>query len=221
MKSTFSRRQFVKKSAVNAIGLGVVSNVPLIGQAAPKKDIKTQEDEIKTLKVSFVPVRAASWWVNIEDLMWPQKKIVDKIKYRAEAFAKAKIDTAINYGWHIRFDFSNYFGQMMGYHANVCEELHKYGIKFMDHYSCNHVERPRGDAEFRKLHKGNRHHVLLFHDPIAAAHAQYEGHFFYDIGEVDIRDGSRGYARQYQMEAFCHSNPGFLDMAMHVQCSSP
>jgi hypothetical protein len=212
MKSTFSRRQFVKKSAVNAIGLGVVSNVPLIGQAAPKKDIKTQEDEIKTLKVSFVPVRAASWWVNIEDLMWPQKKIVDKIKYRAEAFAKAKIDTAINYGWHIRFDFSNYFGQMMGYHANVCEELHKYGIKFMDHYSCNHVERPRGDAEFRKLHKGNRHHVLLFHDPIAAAHAQYEGHFFNDICEVDIRDGSRGYARQYQMEAFCHNNPGFLDM---------
>ena len=107
----------------------------------------------------------------------PQKKIVDKIKYRAEAFAKAKIDTAINYGWHVRFDFSNYFGQMMGYHANVCEELHKYGIKFMDHYSCNHVERPRGEAEFRKLHKGQRHHVLLFHDEMAAKHAQYERSF--------------------------------------------
>jgi hypothetical protein len=82
----------------------------------------------------------------------------------------------------------------------------------MDHYSCNHVERPRGEAEFKKLMKGQRHHVLLFHDPIAAEYAQYEGHLFKDICEVDLRDGSRGYARQYQMEAFCHNNPGFLDM---------
>jgi hypothetical protein len=133
-------------------------------------------------------------------------------KLNAEAFAKANIDTAINFGFHIRFDFSNYFGQLHGYYANVCEELHKYDIKFMDHYSCNHVERPRGEEEFKKLHKGQRHHILLFHDPIAAEFAQYEGHLFRDICEVDLRDGSRGYARQYQMEVFCHNNPGFLDM---------
>ena len=32
MKSSYSRRQFVKKSAINAIGLGVATNIPLIGQ---------------------------------------------------------------------------------------------------------------------------------------------------------------------------------------------
>jgi hypothetical protein len=163
----------------------------------------------------FIPRRVASWWVTIEDLQWSQKSIRDKIKRRAAAFAEAQIDMVVNYGFHIRFDFSNYFGQLHGLMANACEELHQYGIKFMDHYSCNHVERPKDEADFHKLHQRHRHHVLLFHDPIAAAHAQYEGHLFQDICEVDIRDGSRGYSLQYQMEAFCHNNPNFLDM--HVK----
>lgn len=212
MKSSHSRRHFVKTSTINAIGLGVVSNVPFLGQTLLAQEPKAGINKEVINKLSFVPIRAASWWCNIEDLLWSQKKIVDKIKYRAEAFANAQIDTAINFGFHIRFDFSNYFGQLHGYYANVCEELHKYDIKFMDHYSCNHIERPRGEDEFRKLHKGQRHHILLFHDPIAAEFAQYEGHFFKEICEVDLRDGTRGYARQYQMEVFCHNNPGFLDM---------
>jgi len=82
----------------------------------------------------------------------------------------------------------------------------------MDHYSCNDVTRPRGEVEFKKVHKGHRHHVLLFHDPVAAEYAQYEGHFFKDICQVNLVDGSRGYSKQYQMDTFCHNNPGFLDM---------
>ncbi|MCK5811600.1 MAG: hypothetical protein KAG94_01755 [Clostridiales bacterium] len=160
----------------------------------------------------FIPKKISSWWCTIEDILWSEKKIVDKIKRNAEAFAKADIDTAINFGFHVRFDFSNYFGQLHGYYANVCEELHKYGIRFMDHYSCNHVQRPRNIDEFNKVHKNHRHHVLLFHDQVAAKHAQYEGHYFNDLCEVDLRDGSRGYSKTYQLEVFCHNNPGFLDM---------
>jgi len=212
MKTSSSRRNFVKKSAINAIGIGALSNTPLFGQPLFAQGAKAPMKKDTDNNLPFIPVRVASWWCDIEDLFWPQKKIVDRIKHRAEAFAKAKIDTTINFGFHIRFDFSNYFGQLNSYYANVCEELHKYDIKFIDHYSCNHVERPRGEAEFRKLHKGQRHHVLLFHDPIAAQYAQYEGHLFNDICEVDLRDDRRGYAAQYQMEAFCHNNPGFLDM---------
>ena len=211
MKSSYSRRQFVKKSCINAIGVGVVSNLPFFGNELLAMENRTGINQ-DVNKLAFIPMRSASWWCTLEDLLWSQKKVVDKIKYRAEAFANAGIDTAINFGFHIRFDFSNYFGQLHGYYANVCEELHKHNIRFMDHYSCNHVERPRGEEEFRKLHKGQRHHLLLFHDPIASEFAQYEGHFFKDICEVDLRDGSRGYARQYQMEVFCHNNPGFLDM---------
>lgn len=212
MKPTYTRRNFVKKSAINALGLGVVSNVPLFGQPLLANENKGENNQGEIHKLPFLPMRAASWWCGIEDLLWSEKKIVDKIKRRAAAFAEAKIDTAINFGFHFRFDFADYFGQLNGYYANVCEELHKYDIKFMDHYSCNLVARPRGEAEFKKLHRGQRHVVLLFHDPIAAEHSQYEGHYFKDICEVDLSNGGKGYAKQYQTDLFCHNNPGFLDM---------
>lgn len=216
MKQRNNRREFIKKVSLTGLGLGLVNSFPMAYAEFPEKTLihpgRMNINSSSDPTLTFIPHRTASWWVTIEDLQWSQKSITDKIKRRAAAFAEAKIDTAINYGWHIRFDFSNYFGQLHGYLANVSEELHKYDIKFMDHYSCNHVERPRGDAEFKKLQRGQRHHVLLFHDPIAAEYAQYEGHYFKDICEVDIRDGSRGYSRQYQMETFCHNNPAFLDM---------
>jgi len=203
-----SRRHFVKASAISTIG--IAGSMPALGQIL--FDDNDGMSSGFSGNEAFIPNRVASWWCTLEDLLWPQKKIVDKIKRRAEGFANAKIDTAINFGFHIRFDYSNYFGQLHGYYANVCDELHMRGIQFMDHYSCNHVERPRGESEFRKLHRNHRHHVLLFHDPVAAENASYEGHFFKDICQVDLRDGNRGYAPQYQLEAFCHNNPAFLDM---------
>lgn len=215
-----NRRKFLKQAFISSVGLTMggtsLANVTT-NKSSEKQIILPDVSKFTSASpdIPFVPGRIASWWNTIEDLQWSQKSIRDKIKRRAEAFAEAKIDMAVNYGFHIRFDFSNYFSQLHGYMANVSEELHQYGIKFMDHYSCNHIERPRNEEEFHKLHRSHRHHVLLFHDPIAARHAQYEGHLFQDICEVDIRDGSRGYAAQYQMEAFCHNNPKFLDM--HVK----
>lgn len=214
MSKTFNRRHFLKLSGIGGVGLSSgdkLNNIHgvFLGQNANpiSSPVAVQGPDIP-----FVPRRVASWWNELEDLLWNQKVIRDKIKRRAEGFARAQIDTAVNYGFHIRFDFSNYFGQLHEYFNAVKDELHQYDIKFIEHYSCNHVERPRGKEEFNKLHRNQRHHILLFHDPIAAEHAQYEGHRFQEICEVDLFDGTRGYARQYQMEAFCHNNPGFLDM---------
>lgn len=221
-----NRRDFIRIATLSGAGLGL--HRPVFGVAAQGEGTGTILESAGTGKIPeaagagrilevgsgmpFVPRRAASWWTELEDILWPQKAVVDKIKRRAENFAKARIDTAINFGFHVRFDFSNYFGQLHGYFANVCEELHKYDIRFMEHYSCNHVERPRGEDGLRQLQKTLRHHVLLFHDPVSAPYAQYEGHYFNDICEIDIRDGSRGYEDYYKLEVFCHNNPGFLDM---------
>ncbi|GEP96884.1 hypothetical protein [Chitinophaga cymbidii] len=213
-----SRREFIRMLSLSGLGIGVAGSfagtLPPGAAAQPvvPNRIIAPQNIPPGPDVPFVPRRVASWWCTLEDLLWSQKKITDKIKRRAAGFAEADIDTAVSFGFHIRFDFANYFGQLHGYLADVREELHQYNIKFIEHYSCNHVERPRGEAEFRKLHKRQRHHTLLFHDPVAAKHAQYEGHLFHDLCETDIRDGSRGYALQYQMETFCHNNPGFLDM---------
>jgi hypothetical protein len=215
MKHTDNRREFLKKASITGLGLGLSTILPTAYAAVPENTaagLVPSGLKLTGPDLTFIPRRAASWWGTIEDLQWSQKSIVDKIKRRAAAFAEAKIDTAINFGFHIRFDFSNYFGQLHGYLAQVCDELHKYDIKFMDHYSCNDVMRPRGNEEFKKLHRGQRHAVLLFHDPVAAEYAQYEGHFFKDICEVDIRNGGKGYSLQYHMDTFCHNHPGFLDM---------
>lgn len=214
MKQENNRREFIKKVTLSGIGLSLANSFPVVYGNSPQSASASggYSEKVTSPDLPFIPNRVASWWCGIEDLQWSQKSIIDKIKYRAEAFEKAKIDTAINFGFHIRFDFSNYFGQLHGYYANVCEELHKYGIKFMDHYSCNHVERPRGESEFKRLHRIQRHHTLLFHDPVAARYAQYEGYFFQDICQVDLRDGNRGYTPIYQFETFCHNNPAFLDM---------
>ncbi len=197
------RRKFIKWTALSGAGLGLAQLMPFSLTAAANKAPATG---------AFVPNRAASWWTILEDLQWPQQDILDKIKRRADGFAKADIDTAINFGFHDRFDFSNYFHVLHGYFASVCEELHQRNIRFIDHYSCNHVYRPHGEADFREMNRFERHSVLLVPDAEAAKFAQYEGHLFQDLCEVDLRDGSRGYASQYQFEAFCHNNEQFLDM---------
>lgn len=205
MRHPHNRRAFIKMAAFTSAGIGLSNGLPLLYA----NDLQSVNRDSAP---AFIPIRAASWWCTMDDLQWPQKHVVDKIKRRAEGFAKAGIDTAIIFGFGLRFDFSNYFGQVHGYFANVAEELHQHGIKLMDHYSCNEIERPRNEAEFKKMHQFQRHTVLLYHDPFAAKYAQYEGYFFNDICEVDLRNGSRGYAPQYQFETFCHNNPGFRDM---------
>jgi len=207
MNAKTNRRRFIQLAAMSGVSIALsnrITNAMAAGPAAVKMGTIGGP--------AFIPNRAASWWSTLEDLLWPQRQVLDKIKKRADGFAQAGIDTAINFGFHDRFDFANYFGQLHGYYATVCEELHQRGIRFMDHYSCNHVCRPRNEADFRRVHQYERHSVLLFPDPIAAKHAQYEGYFFQDLCEVDLRDGSRGYAKQYQFEAFCHNNPGLRDM---------
>jgi hypothetical protein len=115
-----------------------------------------------------IPNRVASWWTTIEDLQWPQKQITDEIKRRAEGFAKAGIDTAVNFGFHIRFDFADYFGQLHGYYADVCETFHQQGLFFMEHYSCNHISWPKNAEELIKMNTFQRYHVLLYHDASAS-----------------------------------------------------
>ncbi|MDB5278767.1 MAG: hypothetical protein JWR61_3722 [Ferruginibacter sp.] len=208
MSGKTNRRKFIQTAAVTGAGFSLLHSLPTYaGQLA-----SFGRQLSNNTATAFIPNRSASWWCTLEDIQWPQKQVVDKIKRRAEGFAKAGIDTAINFGFHNRFDFANYFSQLHGYYANVCEELHKNGVRFMDHYSCNDITRPRNEADFRYVHKFERHAVLLFPDPIARKYAQYEGYFYNDLCEVDLRDGSRGYAKQYQFEAFCHNNPNFLDM---------
>ena len=226
MSTKSNRRDFIRMAAMTGAGVAMGSGWSRAFAAGPIDVKRTSlipegamvpgmQGIAPGAPTGFIPNRMASWWCEIGDLLWPEKGVVDRIRHRADGFAKAGIDTAINFGFHNRFDFANYFGQLHGYYHTVCEELHQRGIRWMDHYSCNHVTRPRNEADFQLVHTWERLAVQLFPDPIAAKHAQYEGHLYQELCEVDLRDGSRGYAKQYQYEAFCHNNPGLHDM--HVK----
>ena len=69
----------------------------------------------------FRPKRAAAWITTIDDLLWPDINIIRKIERMAKGFADAGVDLAINYGFHTRFDFSDYFETLNGYYKNVCD----------------------------------------------------------------------------------------------------
>ncbi len=160
------------------------------------------------------PRRVASWWSILEDLLYPEKKIRDKIQRRADALKAAQVDTAIQFGLHIRFDFYYNFDAIHEYLNAVACALHERGIKFLDHYSCNTLARPLNREEKLIYHTTQRHHTCYYPDKIGAQSAGYAGYLFNDLREVDLRDGSPGRGEMYQLDLMCLNNPNFT--AMHT-----
>jgi hypothetical protein len=158
------------------------------------------------------PLRVISWWSNINDLEWPAPAVRDKIQRRADQMIEAKIDVAINFGFHYRFDYAPYFGALHGYLADVAAALHERHIQFMDHFSCNVIARPHTPEDVRGFNTHERHCVNLYPDAVAAKEAGYAGYRFNDLRETLIASGEPTYIPQYAGECLCHNNPDFLKM---------
>ena len=203
-KST--RRDFIKRSAAAMVGMKCenvfASSAP---QAADTAALAKQGKRT-------YPSHVISWWSNINDLEWPARAIRDRIQRRADQMAAAKIDVAINFGFHYRFDFAPYFGALHGYYHDVATALHERGIQFMDHFSCNVIARPRTPEDVRQFHTHERHCVNLYPDPIAARDAGYAGYRLNDLRETLIASCEPTYIQMYAGECLCHNHPDFLKM---------
>ena len=155
--------------------------------------------------------RMATWWIKWEDLNWPIPDNVEKVKRRAEEFAKANISAAIIFGTHFRWDFMPFFPLVHDYIATVAEELHKYNIKLFDHHSVNMVHRYSNREEMRHvmLHSGPH---LPFSPTFEAAKTwEYKGKLLNDWRTVDILTGKPAYYPMYAAEGFCYNNPDFKE----------
>jgi len=159
------------------------------------------------------PRRLISWWSRIEDMTWPDTRIRDKIQRRADACAKAGIDTVIHFGFHFRFDFLWYFGIVHGLLADIANALHERNIRFLDHYSCNLIARPRNIVEMIDYNTSQRHHIAIYPDRIAAETAEYAGYRLKDLREISVETGEPIYFPTYQCEMLCHNNLNYR--AMH------
>ena len=73
--------------------------------------------------------RAISHWFRWEDLDFPnpavEKSICDKVK----AAAEAKVELAVVFGFHFRWDFIYNFDLVHKVLKFAVDEYHKYGIK--------------------------------------------------------------------------------------------
>ena len=155
--------------------------------------------------------RMATWWMHWPDLQWPDSDNLDRIKMRAEGFAKADVTAAVFFGAHFRWDFLPVFPLLHDYIATVAEELHKNGVKLFDHHSVNLVHRYSTREEMRRvmLHSGPH---LPFSPTFEAAKTwQYKDHYLNDWRMLDVKSGKPLWFPQYTAEGFCHRNPEFRE----------
>ncbi len=201
-----TRRDFMKRSAVALIGAKcemVLAN----GSGQLAKSLASIGDIRKTY-----PNRVISWWSTMGDLEWPARSVRDKIQRRADQMAAANIEVAIQFGFHYRFDFAWCFSTLHGYLADVATALHDRGIRYLDHFSCNLIARPRTPEDVLAYNTHERHCVNLYPDAVAAQEAGYSGYRFNDLRETLIGSGKPTYIPVYVGESLCHNNPKFLEM---------
>jgi hypothetical protein len=201
-----TRRDFMKTAATAVMGAkceGRFAPATLKAASSPPSADRSQKP---------YPQRVISWWSTVGDLEWPSRAVRDKIQRRADAMAAAKIDVAINFGFHYRFDFAPNFANLHGYLADVATALHERNIQFMDHFSCNVIARPRTPEDILGFHTHERHCVNLYPDAVAAREAGYAGYRFNDLRETLVASGEATYIQMYAGECLCHNNPNFMEM---------
>ena len=156
--------------------------------------------------------RMATWWMHWPDLQWPDSDNLDKIKARAEGFAKADVTAAVFFGAHFRWDFLPVFPLLHDYIATVAEELHKNGVKLFDHHSVNLVHRYSTREEMRRVMRDSGPHLPFSPTFEAAETWQYKGKYLNDWRMLDVRSGKPLWLPQYTAEGFCHRNPQFREV---------
>lgn len=155
--------------------------------------------------------RMATWWIKWEDLNWPIPDNVEKVKRRAEEFAKADVSAAVIFGTHFRWDFMPFFPLLHDYIATVAEELHKYDVKLFDHHSVNLVHRYSNREEMRHVMLHSGPHLPFSPTYEAAKTWEYKGKHLNDWRMIDIATDKPVYFPQYAAEGFCFNNPDFKE----------
>lgn len=154
--------------------------------------------------------RLATWWITWEDLNWPSVDNMERIKVRAEKLAKANVTDVIIFGTHFRWDYLPFFTLLHDYLATVAEELHKYGVRLIDHHSVNLIHRYSTKEEMRHVMLHSGPHLPFSPSWEAAATWEYNGSKLNDWRMLDVKTGKPLWYPQYASEGFCLRNPEFI-----------
>ena len=157
------------------------------------------------------PERIVSWWIQWNDLNWPNADTLDAIRRRADLMAESNASTAIVFGTHFRWDWMPYWEILHDYLAAVADELHQRGLKLFDHHSTVLVHRYDTREEMREVILHSQPHLPFSPSRAAAATWEFHGRRLNDWRTVDTVTRQVLYYPQYTAEGFCHRNPEFVD----------
>jgi len=160
---------------------------------------------------SNTPKRIINWWLQWEDLNWPNADGLDRMKRRVEKAAEANVTTAITFGAHFRWDYLPYFTILHDHIASLAEELHKCGIELYDRHSVNLIHRYDTVEEMRRVMLHSGPHLPFSPSREAAESWTYHGKKLNDWRMVDVRTREPLYYPQYAGEGFCYRNPEFVE----------
>lgn len=155
--------------------------------------------------------RAVSWWIKWRDLNWPSPDNYETICRRADLMAENKVNCAIVFGAHFRWDYLPYWTILHDYLATVADELHKRNIRLFDHHSAVLVHRYDTREEMRNVMLHSGPHLPFSPDRQAAASWEFNGHRLNDWRMINVRTREILYLPQYTAEEFCFNNPDFID----------
>lgn len=157
------------------------------------------------------PKRIINWWLQWEDLNWPNADGLDRMKRRVEKAAEANVTTAITFGAHFRWDYLPYFTILHDHIASLAEEMHKYGMELYDRHSVNLIHRYDTVEEMRHVMLHSGPHLPFSPSREAADCWTYKGKKLNDWRMVDVRTREPLYYPQYAGEGFCYRNAEFVE----------
>ena len=155
------------------------------------------------------PIRAISWWLTWPDLMWPDPRVKERVRRRADEAAKNGVNMAVIFGTHFRWDFMPLWDRLHALFAFIAEELHARDIKLFDHHSSCLVHRPHDGHEMEEIFLKNRHHLPFYPGREAAAHYSFNGDHLNDWRMINLLTGAPDFIPVYTAEEFCMNHPGF------------
>ena len=154
--------------------------------------------------------RIVSWWIEWDDLKWPDDDILKKIRIRADLMQKAQATTAIVFGAHFRWDFMPIWDCLHDYLRTVADHLHERGMELYDHHSAVLVHRFNNRAEMRNVKEHSGPHLPFSPSYEAAKSWAYRGNELNAWRMINVRTQKPVFLPQYTAEQFCHNNPDFI-----------
>ena len=155
-------------------------------------------------------LRAISWWITWNDLMWPDEDVADKMRRRADLMLESGADVAIIFGAHFRWDFMPLWTALHDLLHFCADELHQRGLKLYDHHSSVLTHHFSTVEEMKTIRLEHRHHVPFAPSRDVAETWNYNGFMLEDWGQIDVRTRQKSTVPAYSAKQFCFNNPDFV-----------